>query len=79
MAIFRISLGWITTPTLIQRLAPFLVTPNTATAISSATPAMYSCTAKLASRCGGTWATTNMMAPASSMLRPWSMKRVPWS
>ena len=38
MAIFRISLGWITTPTLTHRLAPFLVMPNTATATSSATP-----------------------------------------
>ena len=40
IAIFRISLGWITTPTLIQRLAPFLVMPNTATATSSATPSV---------------------------------------
>ena len=38
IAIFRISLGWITTPTSIQRLAPFLVMPNTATATSRATP-----------------------------------------
>ena len=79
MAIFRISLGWITTPTLTHRLAPFLVMPNTATATSSATPSTYSGTAKLMSRCGGTWATTNMSMPAISMLRPWSTKRVPWS
>ena len=38
IAILRISLGWITTPTLSQRRAPFLVMPNTATAISSAHP-----------------------------------------
>ncbi|MCY1306593.1 hypothetical protein D9M70_564590 [compost metagenome] len=79
IAILRISLGWITTPTLIQRWAPFLVMPNSATAISSATPAAYSGTANAMSRCGGTCATTNMMPPANSMLRPWSRKRVPWS
>jgi hypothetical protein len=79
MAIFRISLGWITTPRLIQRWAPFLVMPNSATATSSATPMEYSGTAASMSRCGGTCATTNMMKPASSMLRPWSMKREPWS
>ena len=38
IAIFRISLGWITRPTLSQRVAPFFVTPITATATSSATP-----------------------------------------
>ena len=38
MAILRISLGWMMTPTLIQRRAPFLVMPNTATAISKAKP-----------------------------------------
>ena len=38
IAIFRISLGWITMPTLSQRLAPFLVRPKIATAIRSATP-----------------------------------------
>jgi len=38
IAIFRISLGWITTPTLSQRVAPFLVTPITVTATSSAMP-----------------------------------------
>ena len=38
MAIFKISLGCITTPTLIQRLAPFLVIPKIATAISKTTP-----------------------------------------
>jgi hypothetical protein len=53
-------------------LAPFLVMPKTATATSSVTPAMYSGTAKAIRRCGGTCATTNMMAPAISMLRPWS-------
>ena len=37
-AILRISLGWKGMPTLSQRLAPFLVTPKTATAISSVTP-----------------------------------------
>ena len=79
MAILSISLGWITMPTLSQRRAPFLVMPNTATAISSATPSTYSGTAKLISRCGGTCATMNMMTPAISMLRPWSAKRVPWS
>ena len=50
IAIFRISLGWITTPTLSQRVAPFLVTPNTATATSSATPTAYSGTASCSQR-----------------------------
>ncbi len=72
MAILRISLGWITTPTLIQRCAPFLVMPNSATATSSATPSAYSGTASTIRRCGGTCATTNRMPAASSMLRPWS-------
>src|SRR5688572_14941509 len=31
------------------------------------------------SRCGGICATTNISMPAISMLRPWSMKRLPWS
>ena len=79
MAILRISLGWITTPTLTQRRAPFLVMPNSATASSRATPTVYSGTASDISLCGGTCATTNRMKPAISMLRPWSMKRVPWS
>ncbi len=41
MAIFMISLGWIVTPTLSQRVAPFLVTPRpgSAVAISRARPA----------------------------------------
>ena len=38
VAIFSSSLGWITTPTLIQRCAPFLVMPNSATATSRPTP-----------------------------------------
>ena len=79
MAIFRISLGWITMPTLSQRVAPFLVMPNSAVATSSATPTTYSGTASAISCCGGTCATTNMMRRPSSMLRPWSTKRVPWS
>ena len=79
VAILRISLGWMTTPRLIQRLAPFLVMPNSATAISRATPTVYSGTANSIRRWGGTWATTNMMPPAISMLRAWSTKRVPWS
>ena len=70
MAIFRISLGWMTTPMLSQRRAPFLVSPNSATAISSATPSVYSGSAACIRRCGGTCATTNMMKPAISMLRP---------
>ena len=72
VAIFSSSLGWITTPTLIQRCAPFLVMPNSATPTSSATPSVYNGTASIISRCGGTWATTNRMPAASSMLRPWS-------
>jgi hypothetical protein len=79
MAIFRISLGWITTPMFTQRRAPFLVMPNTATAISSADADGVERHRELMSRCGGTCATTNMMVPAISMLRPWSTKRVPWS
>jgi hypothetical protein len=39
----------------------------------------YSGTARAIRRCGGTCATTNMMKPASSMLRPWSAKRLPKS
>jgi len=79
MAILRISLGWMTMPRFTQRCAPFLVMPNRATATSSATPAAYSGTANTMIFWGGTWATTNRMAQAMSMLRPWSMKRVPWS
>ena len=79
MAILRISLGWMTTPRLIHRWAPFLVMPNNATAINSATPVAYRGTAKTMSFWGGIWATANSSAAAISMLRPWSMKRVPWS
>ena len=79
MAILRISLGWMTMPTLIQRVAPFLVMPNSATATSRATPVRYSGTAQAMIFWGGTWATMNRMAPAMSMLRPWSTNRVPWS
>ncbi len=50
IAIFNISLGWITMPMLIQRVAPFFVMPNSATAISSVTPMAYSGTAKLIKR-----------------------------
>ena len=38
IAIFKISLGWITTPRFSQRRAPFFVSPNKATAINKATP-----------------------------------------
>ena len=40
MAIFRISLGWITMPTLSQRVAPLLrdAEPGSAVATSSTTP-----------------------------------------
>ncbi|MPN46790.1 hypothetical protein SDC9_194389 [bioreactor metagenome] len=38
VAILSISEGWMTTPTLTQRCAPFLVMPNRATATSRATP-----------------------------------------
>ncbi len=79
MAIFRISLGWMTMPRFTQRCAPFLVMPNSATASSSATPAAYKGTANAMILWGGTCATTNKMVPAMSMLRPWSTKRVPWS
>jgi len=39
-AIFRISLGWMTMPTLSQRVAPFLVMPRPGRAVttSSSTP-----------------------------------------
>ena len=43
------------------------------------TAATYKGTASAIRRCGGTWATTNMIVAAISMLRPWSTKRVPWS
>jgi hypothetical protein len=79
MAIFRISEGWITMPILSQRVAPFLVMPNSAVASSSITPAVYSGTARAIRRCGGTCATRNIMSAASIMLRDWSMKREPLS
>jgi len=69
-AIFRISEGWITTPTFTQRCAPLRVMPNSNTATSSTTPRVYKGTATAISLCGGIWATTNRMAAASSMLRP---------
>lgn len=66
-------------PRFTQRCAPFLVMPNKATATSKATPSAYKGRAKLASRCGGICDTTSKMPRASSMLRPWSEKREPWS
>ena len=77
MATFISSLGWITMPTLIQRVAPFLVMPNSSTPSSSNTPTTYRGTASDSSRCGGTCATTNSTLAASSMLRAWVTKRVP--
>ena len=80
MDVFSTSLGWITSgPSASQRVAPLRVMPNTAVATSSTSPAAYSGTASCCSFCGGTCATTNSTASASSMLRPWSTKRVPWS
>jgi hypothetical protein len=74
-----ISLGWITMPMFSQRVAPFLVmpTPGSAVTMSNASPSRYSGTARLASRCGGICDTSNNTPRASSMLRPWSTKRVP--
>ncbi len=72
IAIFMISLGWITTPILIQRVAPFLVMPNKATATNRATPIEYSGTARADRRCSGICAIANMTPSAISMLRPWS-------
>ena len=69
MAIFMISLGWMTTPTLIQRVDPFLVMPNSSTATSSTTPTAYTGTASDISRCGEICAITNTTANAISMLR----------
>ena len=77
MAIFMISLGWMTKPILSQRLAPFLVKPNKATAINKATPTVYKGTANAIKRCGGICATTNMMKPANTILRPWSINLAP--
>mmetsp|Transcript_37511 Transcript_37511/g.87372 ORF Transcript_37511/g.87372 Transcript_37511/m.87372 type:complete len:317 (+) Transcript_37511:1514-2464(+) len=72
--------GWICVmPMLSQRVAPFFVTPNSAVATSSITPTVYSGMARAISFCGGTWATRNIRPSASSMLRAWSTKRVPWS
>ena len=79
VAIFSNSLGWMTMPTLSQRVAPLRVMPKNSTPSNSTTPSTYSGTARLISRCGGTCATTNRMPSAISMLRPWSAKRVPWS
>ena len=66
MATFISSLGWITMPTLIQRVAPFLVMPNSSTPSSSITPTTYIGTASAISRCGGTWETVNSTTAASS-------------
>ncbi len=77
MASFMISLGWITMPTLSQRWAPFLVMPNSAVAISSARPRLYSGTAMRMRFCGEICAATNSTTNASAMLRAWSVKRVP--
>jgi Cell cycle protein len=74
-----LPVGWITTPIFTQRRAPFLVTPNTATAISRATPSTYSGTAKRIRRCGGICATKKRQAPAISMLRPCNSNWLPWS
>ena len=64
-------------PTFNQRRAPFLVKPNKATAISKATPTVYSGTAKVINRWGGICATTTMITKAKDRLRTWSQKRAP--
>ena len=80
VAILSSSEGWICVmPMFSQRVAPFFVTPNSAVAISSPTPSVYSGMASAISFCGGTWATMNISPSASAMLRAWSTKRVPWS
>jgi hypothetical protein len=75
MAIFMISLGWMTMPTLTQRCAPFFVMPNSATAMSRARPTVYSGTASAMSFWGGSWENTNITPMAMSMLRPCSSIR----
>ena len=78
-ASFKISLGWMTMPRFNQRVEPFRVMPNRATATSRMTPTVYRGTARFMRCCGGTCATTSRISPAINMLRPWSTKRVPWS
>ena len=72
MAIFMISLGWITMPTSSQRVAPFLVmpTPGSAVTINSATPTTYSGTASCSSRCGGTCETSEQHAQGQHHVAP---------
>ncbi len=72
-----ISLGWITMPMLSQRCAPFLVMPNSAVAISSARPSVYSGTAMRIRFCGEICAAMNSTPKASAMLRAWSVNRLP--
>ena len=81
IAIFRISLGWITMPTLSQRVAPFFVMPNPAARWRSARPRRRCTPAPRATSASaaGSARTRNSSPAASSMLRPWSTKRVPWS
>ena len=81
VAIFRISLGWMTMPTLSQRRAPLFVgsMPKAAVSSSRMTPSVYSGTASDISRCCGAWATRKKTTPASTMLRTCSPKRAPLS
>ena len=80
VASLSISLGWITVNCRSsQRVAPLRVTPNSSVAVSNMMPKVYSGTAICIRRCGGSCATKNITIAASTMLRPWSTKRVPWS
>ncbi len=75
MAIFIISEGCTTTPMLSQRRAPLRISPNIATPISNATPAVYSGTAKRISVCCGRLAMIHITTNDSRMLRTWSSTR----
>src|SRR5260363_15675 len=68
-AIFMISDGWMTTPTWSHRLAPLRASPNMATALSNATPIVYTRAAQRISVCGGTDAMAHINVKTSAALR----------
>ena len=81
MAIFRISLGWIVMPTLSQRVAPLRVMPRpgSAVAISRISAGEVERDRQPHQLLRRHLGDDEQDARASSMLRPWSTKRVPWS
>ena len=75
MAIFMISEGCTTTPMFSHRRAPLRINPNAATPINSATPTVYSGTAKRINVCCGRLAMIHISTNDSRMLRTWSSTR----